>query len=158
MSLNGYDTGHEQSAALLADGDVHGLCNGDGAHLDEITDRLRRLIDCGFRFAHPRDVQGSLVAIVGARAHHGVIDIVQLFSETDADAARVPGDEPDILLPRTVLWRITGPARTVLDRALALPDPVTDEGKVHRRANGYWMPTQPGRATWLPAPAWGSAS
>lgn len=152
MPLNGCDTGHNQSAPLL-----HDLGSDDGKHLDEITERLRRLIACGFRFAHPRDAQGSLVAIVGARPHHGVIDIVQLFGEKDADAARVPGDEPDILLPHTVLWRITGPARTVLDRVLALPDPVTDEDKVRRRSHGYWMPTQPGRATWLAAPAWGSA-
>lgn len=139
MPLNGCDTGHD--------------LRQDGRPMDEITDRLRRLIACGFRFAHPRNPEGSLVAIVGARPHHGVIDIVQLFSESDADAVRVPGDEPDILRPRTVLWRVTGPAHTVLDRTLALPDPVADDNKVHRQSRGYWMPTQPGRATWLTAPA-----
>lgn len=149
MPRNGCEA--DQLPAPLVDAEMRDLCGG--THMDSITDRLRCLIACGFRFAHPRDSQGSLVAIVGARAHHGVIDIVQLFSESDADAARVPGDEPDILLPRTVLWRSTGLAHTVLDRVLVLPDPVTDDDKVHHRSNGYWLPTQPGRATWLAASA-----
>lgn len=149
MALNGCETGYDQSPAGAG---MYDLCS-DGLPMDEITERLRRLIDYGFRFAHPRDPQGSLVAIVGARPHHGVIDIVQLFGESDADAVRIPGDEPDILRPRVVLWRTTGPAHVVLDRTLALPDPVTDESKTHRESRGYWMPTQPGRATWLAAPA-----
>lgn len=153
MSVNGRGAGHDQMRATLVGGQTHDLRSGDGTYLDDIADRLRRLIASGFRFAHPRDSQGSLVAIVGARAHHGVIDIVQLFSESDADAARVPGDEPDILLPRTVLWRATGPVRTVLDRALALPDPDTDDSKVHQQSGGYWMPTHAGKATWLAASA-----
>lgn len=150
MPWNSCDTG---SGAPLTGAEVPRLADGDGSHLDTIADRLRRLIACDFRFAHPRDIEGSLVAIVGVRAHNGVIDIVQLFSESDADAVRVPGDEPDILLPRTVLWRATGPAHTVLDRVLALPDPVTDDGKVHRQSSGFWMPTQPGRSTWQAASA-----
>lgn len=121
--------------------------------MDEIADRLRQLIARGFRFAHPRDSEGALVAIVGVRVHHGVIDIVQLHSETDADGARIPGDEPDILFPRTVLWRSAGPALDILESALALPDPATEEDKVHHRSSGCWLPTQPGRATWLAASA-----
>lgn len=141
-------------AESLRDGsdntEVQGLHGADGRHLDEITDRLRRLIAQGFRFAHPRDSDGGLVAVIGVRAHHDVIDIVQLFGESDADAARIPGDEPDILYPRKVLWRNTGYALDVLDSALALPDPGVPAG-ARQATNGCWIPTQPGRATWLTA-------
>lgn len=132
------------------DTEVDGLRSAGGRQLDEITDRLRRLIAEGFRFAHPRDSEGGLVAVIGVRAHHDVIDIVQLFGETDADAARIPGDEPDILYPRRVLWRDSGPALAVLDATLALPDPGREASTRHR-VQGCWIPTQPGQTTWLTA-------
>lgn len=121
----------------------------EARHLDAITDRLRRLIAQGFRFAHPRDPEGGLVAVIGIRAHHDVIDIVQLYGETDADATRIPGDEPDILAPRRVLWRSAGPALDILEATLALPDPA--EGGAGAGHRGFWIPTQPGMATWLTA-------
>jgi hypothetical protein len=45
-----------------------------------------------------------------ARVHHGVIDIIALYGEHDADATRIPDNEVDILFPHTILWRTTGPA------------------------------------------------
>jgi hypothetical protein len=124
-----------------------------GGEMKDITDRLEALINRGFQFTHPHDSSGALVAIVGIRVHNGVIDIVQLYSEDDADAARVPGDEPDVLFPRTVLWRDSGSALNALDGMLALEDPSSDTEDLTSQPSGCWMPTQPGRATWLAASA-----
>jgi hypothetical protein len=132
---------------------MRGLHAKNSGDMHEITERLQDLIARGFRFAHPHDSEGALVAIVGIRAHHGVIDIVQLYSEDNADAARIPGDEPDVLLPRTVLWRSAGSARNVLDGLLALGDSVPTTDKPHSQPNGCWVPTQPGRSAWLAASA-----
>ena len=52
-----------------------------------------------------------------------MIDVVQLYGEHDADAIRVPADEPDVLFPRTTIWRITGTANDVIDDLLSLADP-----------------------------------
>lgn len=117
--------------------------------MDQITDGLQALIARDFQFAHPRDSEGSLIAVVGIRVHHGVIDIVQLYGEHDADAARVPGEEPDVLFPRTVLWRTTGTAREVVEGVLALGDPVPTPNQ----PKGCWVPTRSGRSTWLAASA-----
>jgi hypothetical protein len=124
-----------------------------GGVMNEITDRLQDLIARDFQFAHPHDSNGSLVAIVGIRVHHGVIDIVQLYGEDDADATRIPGDEPDVLFPRTVLWRSTGAAQDVLNAVLALEDPVRDAEPVGPSNKGCWVPTRAGRSTWLAASA-----
>lgn len=75
----------------------------------------------GFRFLDPRDDQGEVVALVGVRAHHDVLDVVRLHSESDVVAARMPGDS-DVLAPARVLWERAGAAREVLDAMLALPD------------------------------------
>ncbi len=115
----------------------------------EITDGLQALIARDFQFAHPRDRNGALIAVVGIRVHHGVIDIVQLYSEQDADAARVPGDESDVLFPRTVLWRTTGSAHEVIDQVLTLEEPTPAPNP----AKGCWVPTHAGRSTWLAASA-----
>lgn len=117
--------------------------------MNQITDGLQALIARDFQFAHPRDSEGSLIAVVGIRAHHGVIDIVQLYGEQDADAARVPGEEPDVLFPRTVLWRTTGTAREVVEATLALDDPTPGPHQV----KGCWVPNRSGRSTWLAASA-----
>src|SRR5690242_9351360 len=61
---------------------------------------LLALRSLGFQFATNRDSGGVIVAVTGFRPHHGVMDIVQLYGEQDADAIRVPGDEPDVLFPR----------------------------------------------------------
>ena len=87
--------------------------------MDKMTDGLHTLASHGFQFAHPHDGQGRLIAVVGIRVHHEVIDIVQLYGDHDAEAARIPGEEPDILFPRTVLWRTTGTAQEVIDAAIA---------------------------------------
>lgn len=115
--------------------------------MNEITDGLQALIARDFHFAHPRDSQGGLIAVVGIRAHHGVIDIVQLYGENDADAARVPGDEPDVLFPRTVLWRTTGAADEVISAMLDLESPVVEE--ISQQPKGCWVPTHAGRSSWL---------
>lgn len=87
--------------------------------MHKMTDGLHTLASHGFQFAHPHDGQGRLIAVVGIRVHHEVIDIVQLYGDHDAEAARIPGEEPDILFPRTVLWRTTGTAQEVIDAAIA---------------------------------------
>ena len=115
----------------------------------EITDGLQALIARDFQFTHPRDTNGSLIAVVGIRVHHGVIDIVQLYGEHDADAARIPGEEPDVLFPRTVLWRTTGSAREVVNATLALGDPLPAPNP----AKGCWVPTRTGQSAWLAASA-----
>lgn len=119
---------------------------------DDVADQLRALIDWGFRFAYPRRANGEIAAVVGVRAHHHVVDIVQLLGEHDADASRIPGDEPDILSPRHVLWRATGPAHTVLRQVLDLQDVDSiDLGSdsAHGRPNGCWVSAGPARAVWL---------
>ena len=85
--------------------------------------RLLALRALGFQFAMNHDSGGVIVALAGFRAHHGVIDIVQFYDEHDVDAIRIPGDEPDILFPRTTIWRTTGTANDVIDNLLDLADP-----------------------------------
>ncbi|HVW44553.1 MAG TPA: hypothetical protein VHC18_24695 [Amycolatopsis sp.] len=84
--------------------------------------RLLGLIDRGYRFLHPCDEEGAVVAVVGVRAHHAVVDVVRLDGEDDVTAVRVPADEPDVFAPGKVLWRSHGDACEVLDELLALPD------------------------------------
>lgn len=93
-------------------------------HVDRGLLALRSL---GFHFAATRDSGGVIVAVTGFRHHHGVIDIVQLYGEQDADAMRVPGDEPAALFPRATIWRTTGAANDVIDNLLGLADPAFEE-------------------------------
>lgn len=116
----------------------------------QITDGLQSLVARDFQFTHPRDSAGDLVAVIGIRPHRGVIDILQLFSEDDADAVRVPGDEPDVLFPKKVLWRTTGPAQQVIATLLGLADPAPEIGA---GARGCWIPTHAGSSSWLAASA-----
>lgn len=111
--------------------------------------RLIDLIDRGYQFLHPRDDAGSVVAIVGVRAHGSVVDVVQLNAEDDVAAFRVPGDETDILEPRKMLWRCRGNAHEVLDELLALRDDYGSTGRQDVR--GCWVPGEGGRAKWLAA-------
>jgi hypothetical protein len=115
--------------------------------MDDITDSLQALMSRGYKFAQTRGAAGEVVTVVGVRAHHNVIDIVQLYGERDTSAVRIPGDEPDILFPRTVLWRASGIARDVIGKLLALADPVADSAPVG--SEGCWFPTRPGRSVWL---------
>lgn len=83
--------------------------------------QLRALVARGFRFVDPRDECGDVIAVVGVRAHHNMVDVVQLHAEDDAVAARMPEDQ-DYLAPRRVFWREAGPAHEVLRKMLELPD------------------------------------
>ena len=42
-----------------------------------VDDQIRALLARGFRFVDPRDDGGDVVALVGVRAHHNVIDVVR---------------------------------------------------------------------------------
>jgi hypothetical protein len=119
---------------------------------DGVAGRLRALIARGFQFVHPRDAGGELVAVVGVRAHHNVVDVLQLRAEDDVTALRVPGDESDILTPSTTLWRCAGAAREVMDALLALED-VVPAPQAGEAAKGVWVPVRPGQARWLSATA-----
>ncbi len=90
---------------------------------DHLVHRLLALRSLDFHFLTDYDDEGLLIALVGVRTHRGVIDVVQLYGDYDADAIRIPGDEPDILFPCTILWRTTGSADYVIDNILELADP-----------------------------------
>jgi hypothetical protein len=92
----------------------------------DIDQRLIALRAHGFRFGTNRDVAGMVVALVAARTHHGVIDIVQIYGEQDADATRISVREPEILFPRAIFWHTNGSANHVIDALLSLADPVTE--------------------------------
>lgn len=111
---------------------------------------LRRLIDRGFQFVHPRSPEGEVLAVVGIRAHEDVIDVVQLHAEDDVIATRMPGGEPDILAPRTTLWQVSGSVLTVIDQLLALPERPAEPETTGR---GCWVPGRGGVTKWLPASA-----
>jgi hypothetical protein len=112
-----------------------------------VETRLLDLIGRGYRFIHPRDDDGNVVAVVGIRAHGSVVDVVRLNAEDDVLASRVPGDEADVLSPRKLLWRCRGTADEVLDELLALAD---DYGADRTRpGRGCWAPDRDGRAKWL---------
>lgn len=108
------------------------------------VDQLRELVTRGFRFVHPRDDNGHVVAVVGVRAHAGIVDVVLLESESDAKAMRLPGDEKNVLAPAKVLWETTGPAPEVLAELLTLP-----AGPGHGASSGCWIPVSPGTERWL---------
>lgn len=94
---------------------------GGGSVGSSTEDRILELRARGFYFIDPRDEGGEVVAVVGVRAHHNVIDVVRLHGENEAIASRVPFDE-DIMSPTRVFWRHDGSANEVLDKMLALPD------------------------------------
>jgi hypothetical protein len=125
---------------------------------DTTQDRLQQLIDRGFRFIHPRDSHGEMLAVLGVRAHDNVIDVVRLHAEDEAVAARLPGDERDVLDPSAVLWRTDGEADDVLGDLLCLPDRRTPGAPAGRQqpaapVEGCWIPGHAGRKTWLSATA-----
>ncbi|QGK69321.1 hypothetical protein GIY23_07055 [Allosaccharopolyspora coralli] len=118
---------------------------------------LHELIGRGFQFLHPCDEHGEVVAVVGVRAHHDVVDVLRLHSEDDAVATRIPGDEENILAPSRMAWQSTGTAVHVLGDLLSLPDQHTpglaDPQQPSAAARGCWVPGGPGRAKWLAATA-----
>jgi hypothetical protein len=138
----------------------------------EITDNLRQLMAAGFRFVHPRNARGHVVAVTGVRTHHDVVDVFSLYGENDANAARMCASEPDVLSPRNVLWRTSGTAVSVIEALLTLPEPGTASATAPASVpaatarsatrqstqgadpdRGCWVQTRPGRSTWLPASA-----
>lgn len=115
---------------------------------------LGRLIQRGYRFVHPRDADGDIVTVVGIRAHGSVIDVVRIDGEDDVTALRMPGDEENVLEPRTVLWRSQGTMPAVVDEVLDLPDDAYAEpSEPGAAARGCWVPGGRGRAKWLMATA-----
>lgn len=115
----------------------------------EITDSLRALMQQGFQFSHNSDAEGELVSVVGVRVNQDVIDIVQIFGEHDADAVRIPSGEPDIFFPRMTLWRCSGRPEKVIEELLTLTDPAPDPDAAPGSGGGCWLPTRPGRSTWV---------
>lgn len=120
-------------------------------------DQLRALVSRGFKFLHPRDSGGDVLAVVGVRAHHDVVDVMWLHGERNARAVRMPGDEKDVLAPTVVLWQATGPADTVLAELLAVPDDRLPGSLVPHGAavapqppaTGCWVSVRPGATRWL---------
>lgn len=113
-------------------------------------DQLRQLVTRGFRFVHPTDGDGEIAAVVGVRVHNDVIDVVTLHDENDVHAMRMPGNETDVLAPRTVLWQTSGYVSTVLGAMLALPDDYSAPSRKGEKS-GCWVPVRPGAAKWLTA-------
>jgi hypothetical protein len=97
-------------------------------------ERLAELVSRGFRFMHPRNPDGHVVAVIGVRTHHNVTDVVWLRGEDDVVATRMPADEPNYLTPTRITWRSAGPAGEVLSELLRLPDDRTPGTLVHHRA------------------------
>lgn len=111
----------------------------------EINERLIAMRGLGFRFGTSRDAAGMVVALIAARTHQGVIDIVQLYGEHDADATRISCHEPNILFPKAVFWRTTGSANQVIDELLGLAEPAPESSQ----GRGRVMPIF-GRSSPLP--------
>lgn len=115
-----------------------------------VADQLRNLVARGFKFIHPRTGEGQLVAVVGVRAHHQVVDVVEVRTETDVVATRMPADEENVLAPTDVLWQTAGQASTVLAELLILPDDPHRDVPA-QAVSGCWVPIHAGRSRWLAA-------
>jgi hypothetical protein len=111
----------------------------------DVNERFIAMRALGFRFGTNRDAAGMVVALVAARMHDGVIDIVQIYGEQDADATRISCHEPDILFPRAVFWRTTGSANQVIDALLDLADPAPNRGGRLRVVGATYRPGFQGR-------------
>lgn len=120
----------------------------------DITDKLNALIEKGFHFVHPRNAAGEVVAVVGVRIHHDVVDLVRVHAEDDAIATRAPANEANVLMPESLLWEHQGEAADVIDQMLRLPDQLHNAQRPGRRAtNGCWVADGRGRQQWLTASA-----
>lgn len=115
----------------------------------DIDQGLQQLIARGYQFVHPTDGSGEVQAVVGVRVHDNVVDVVRLNAEDDAEAARLPGSEQNVLAPTSTLWRSRGEASQVLGEVLSLPErpPATAVAS----ANGCWIPGRGSRSKWLAA-------
>jgi hypothetical protein len=104
----------------------------------EIFHRLRMLRALAFLFARTRDASGAVIALVGIRLHHGVIDVLQIYSEDDADAIRMPSAGLDGRDGSSVLWSASGAPDEVIDAVLGLPDPDAHlSNSVFRNGNSF---------------------
>ncbi|ACU98733.1 hypothetical protein [Saccharomonospora viridis] len=122
-----------------------------------VEDVLGRLIERGYKFVHPRDAAGEIVAVVGVRVHGNVVDVVRLDAEDEVTAIRMPEGEQDVLSPTTVLWRKDGAMCEVVDALLELPD-ASESLQTQRSggdviARGCWVRDDRGQAKWLRATA-----
>lgn len=117
-----------------------------------IEDLLSKLINRGYRFVHPRNADGEVVAVVGVRALDTVTDVVRINAEDDVIATRTPSQEENVLEPHTVLWRCHGDLGTVVAAVLALDD--NAETQHHAvSTSGCWVAGGRGRTKWLAATA-----
>lgn len=114
---------------------------------------LKRLIEHGYRFVHPRDPQGEILAVIGIRAHSAVVDVVRLNDEDDVTATRIPGDEDTVLDPETVLWSSSGSIFDVVDDLLNLSDHDYADVSAPTSAAGCWVSGSRGQTAWLAATA-----
>lgn len=112
---------------------------------------LHQLIGAGYRFVHPRDAAGDVVAVVGVRAHGNVVDVVRIDDVDDVTATRVPGDEQDVLDPADALWQETGRVDEVVSSLLTLADDYrgTDLDTPAEPVKGCWVPAGEGRSAFL---------
>lgn len=108
---------------------------------------LHQLIGAGYRFVHPRDAAGDVVAVVGVRPHGDVVDVVRIAGVDDVTATRMPGDEQDILEPEDALWQESGRVDGVVSSLLALPDDY--QGAASKPVKGCWVPAGEGRSAFL---------
>lgn len=120
--------------------------------------QLRALVERGFRFLHPTAADGNVLAVVGVRAHDGVVDVIWLYGETEARAVRMAGDEADVLAPTSTMWETAGPASTVLTELLSLPNdrlPGAPQplAATANRSSGCWIPVRSGTSRWVAATA-----
>lgn len=113
----------------------------------EADTALNRLIAAGYRFVHPRDDDGDIVAVVGVRAHHTVVDVVRINGADDATAIRMPGDEADVLEPGKALWQRAGTVGDVVADLLTLADEAYAAS--NEPLTGCWIPASPGRSAFL---------
>ncbi|MTD58063.1 hypothetical protein [Amycolatopsis pithecellobii] len=125
------------------------MCSAERKPDGAVETRLMDLIDRGYRFIHPCDDDGNVVAVVGIRAHGSVIDVVRLNAEDDVVASRVPGDEENVLAPRKMLWRRRGAVGEVLNDLLALDDQYGADRA--RPRGGCWVTGRPGQSKWVAA-------
>jgi len=109
---------------------------------------LHHLVTAGYRFVHPRDDGGEIMAVVGFRVHGNVVDVVRITDADEAAATRMSADEPDVLAPDEPLWQRTGRVAEVVDELLTLTD---DDHPPMRAepAKGCWVPAGDGRSAFL---------